>query len=185
MKFIIGFLIAIGLLIFVFVLIFKGGNSGGAPVTEKTPLVNYSHSTSAVMQFTTEGPVNADQNHRSVQVTVGSTESSIEVINGYQGTVVKSKTYPNNSNAYADFLRALDFANFTTGDNNKALTDTRGRCSNGNRYQLEIKDGSKEIQNLWATSCNTTATFKGRLDLVQQLFKSQIPDYGTITNNVF
>lgn len=181
MKFIIGFLIAIGLLIFVFVLIFRGGSNKNAavPVT----LSNYSN-TSVVMQFTTEGPVTADQSHKEIQITVGDTQSTINVFQGYQGALLNSKSYPNNSAAYHDFLNGLQVAGYTQGTTDKKIADESGYCADGQRYVLAIVDGSTTKQRFWFSSCNV-GTFKGKIAAVQSLFQAQIPDYNDISNGVF
>jgi hypothetical protein len=182
MRFIIGTLIAIGLIIFVFVLIFRGGDSASQAPAHK--MIDYAN-TSTYVQFTQVGPVSAEQTHREVRITVSNQEASIEVFNGYQDTLVSSKTYANNSAAYADFLRALDLAGYTKGDTSKALADERGFCEAGSRYVMAIKDGGRDTQRFWSTSCGGTASFKGKTTIVRNLFQRQIPDYGQVTRGVF
>jgi hypothetical protein len=181
MKFIIGFLIAIGLLVFVFVLIFRGGSSHTAATS--TPLIDYAN-TSTEMEMTIEGPVTADQNHKELQINIGDNESTIEVFQGYEQTLLQSKTYANNSTAYADFLKALQLAGFTLGNSNKALADERGYCSSGQRYVFTIEDGNDQKQRFWSSSCGE-GTFKGNTSLVNTLFQAQIPDYDTFANSAF
>ncbi len=175
MKFIIGFLVTVGLLIFVFILIFRGGGSD-APAIETKRLIDYSN-TSVVMQMTTDGPVIADQNHKQIRMTVGSTESTLELFQGYQGNLIRSRSYPNNSAAYANFLAALQTSGYDQGNADKKFADERGYCPTGNRYIMGIKDGERDIQRFWSTSCGGPATFKGKPTIVEDLFRRQFPDY--------
>ncbi|HEX8182982.1 MAG TPA: hypothetical protein VF575_05280 [Candidatus Saccharimonadales bacterium] len=185
MKFIIGFLISIGLLIFVFVLIFRGGGDSADQTTKQgTKLIDYANSSSAVMQFTQEGPVTADLTHNRVRITVGRDQTTIETFKGYEGPAVNSKSYANNSTAYADFLQALQLAGYTEGNSDKEFADERGRCATGQRYIMGIQDGSSEIQRFWATSCGGAATFKGKSAIVRSLFIRQVPDYNTVAGNL-
>jgi len=185
MRFIIGFLVSIGLLIFVFVLIFRGGgDSSTQNAIEASKLLDYANSSSVVMQFTVEGPVSADLTHNSIRVTVGSTESTIEVFQGYQGNLTTTKSYLNNSAAYADFLQALQLSGYNLGNADKKFADERGRCATGQRYVMGIKDGNRDIQRFWSTTCGGAATFKGKAPVVKDLFVRQIPDYQQIVGNV-
>ncbi|HEX8227283.1 MAG TPA: hypothetical protein VF572_05440 [Candidatus Saccharimonadales bacterium] len=179
MKFIIGFLITIGLLIFVFVLIFRGGGDEAAPTQKQ--LVDYAN-TNVVVQMTTRGPVQADQSHKESRITVGSTETVLETFAGYQGNLMTTRSYPNNPEAYADFLRALQLNGYTNGVTDKSLADERGFCATGKRYVMSVKDGGRDIQRFWSTSCNGTATFKGKTTVIRSLFIAQVPDYNTLVD---
>lgn len=182
MRFIIGTLIAIGLLIFVFVLIFRGGgDTADKPIPK---MIDYAN-TSTYVQFTEEGPVSADQTHRRVRITVSNQEASLEVFNGYQNDLVRSKSYTSNSAAYADLLRALDIAGYTRGVTDKELADERGYCQAGTRYIMAIRDGSRDIQRFWSSSCGNIGSFKGKTSVVRDLFHRQIPEYGQLTRGVF
>lgn len=183
MRYIIGFLLAIGLLIFVFVLILRGGGDEATPQTQ-TKMIDYANS-SVYVQFTIKGPVAADQTHNEARITVSNVESTMEVFKGYEGNLIRSQSYANNPTAYADFLAALEVSGYTIGNKDKKFTDDRGYCPTGNRYIMQIRDGERDIQRLWATSCGGVSTFKGKTDIVQTLFIRQIPDYNTLTRGVF
>ncbi len=184
MKFIIGFLVTIGLLIVVFILIFRGASHNNQTVQTVPKLIDYANSTK-VVQLTKEGPVNADQTHDEVRITVSNMETAVEVFKGYNNDLVNSKTYPNNSAAYADFLAALDRAGYTKGDTTKSLADERGACSTGVRYVMGIKDGDKDIQRFWASTCGSKiGTSKGVTDTIVHLFVAQVPDYVSVTSSV-
>jgi len=184
MKFIIGFLVTIGLLIVVFILIFRGASHNNQTVQQVPKMIGYANSTK-VVQLTEEGPVNADQTHDEVRITVSNMETAVEVFQGYNKNLVNSKTYPNNSAAYADFLAALDKAGFTKGDTSKSLADERGACATGVRYVLTIKDGDTDIQRFWASSCGTkVGSSKSTIDMINRLFIAQVPDYTAETRSI-
>src|SRR5258708_8452578 len=104
MRYIIGFLLLIVLVIFSFTFIFRGHSA--KPVIRPLNLLDYAN-TSTVVQFTEDGPINADTLHRAVRVTIGRDGNMVSVIQGYQGTVITNNTYPNNEPAYDAFLHAL------------------------------------------------------------------------------
>ncbi|HSX34197.1 MAG TPA: hypothetical protein VLF62_00960 [Candidatus Saccharimonadales bacterium] len=183
MKYFIGFIGVVALIILVFVLIVRGFSGGGSKNDKpQTDLSDYTN-TSTVMRFTTEGPVTANQNYDEIRITVGRDASTVEVVNGYQGNVVKAKTYPNNSDAYGNFLRSLQLLNFTKGNPDPKLADERGYCPTGNRYVYEIVSGNADVQRFWIGTCGV-GTFKGNSQVIRSLFRSQIPDYATFTSDV-
>lgn len=182
MKFLIGFLVTIGLLIVVFILIFRGAANNDETVTE-TPMVDYAN-TSTIVQFTQKGPVTADQTHDELRITVSNVETAAEIFRGYQSNLVATQTFRNNPSAYADFLRALDLAGFDEGDDSEELRDDRGVCPTGSRFIMTIKDGDKEIQRYWASDCKGTQSFQGKTETVMRLFRAQVPDYGKFVSSV-
>lgn len=153
-----------------------GGND--APVEQsKDQLLSYA-TTSKTMELTVSGPITANQVHTQVRIIVGVSETTVEFISGYQGSVIKSETYANNSESYANFLRALEIAGYTNGTDSDELKDERGYCPTGRRHVYEIKDGNKTLQRYWSTSCaKSNGSFKGSRDVVLNLFKKQVPDY--------
>jgi hypothetical protein len=179
MKFIIGFLVTIGLIILAFILIFRG-NGGGPAVT--TPDITRYSNTNVVMQLTIDGPVNADQTHRMTRITVGQSQVTITTLQGYQNTVIKSKSYDNNSTAYTVFLHALQIQGYSKGSNLASLKDERGVCPLGSRYIYEVIDGAQDTQRYWHSTCGT-GSFKGNVPTINTLFTTQVPDYNDITAN--
>jgi hypothetical protein len=77
----------------------------------------------------------------------------------------------------------LDIAGYSKGAVGSGVdTDDRGFCPQGERYNFEILNGSKQIQNFWATSCGGQGTFKGNVPTVINLFMAQMPDYNNVIN---
>jgi|SRR5579864_4120891 len=180
MRYFIGFLIVIGLIVLVFVLFATGGSK--TPPKTTTSLATYA-STATVTKLTIDGPVEADQTHRQVQITVGQDESTIDIVQGYQDTVLNHASYVNNQDSYNVFLHALDLAGFSK-KRSTSNTDERGVCPLGDRYIYEIINGATDIQRTWSTSCGGEGTFGGTPSVIITLFRRQIPDYDKLTTNV-
>lgn len=181
-RYIIGFVVTVFLLI-VLVVLLIGGNIGGGSSKKNTKttttmkqLQDYSNS-GAVVKVTIDGPVNAQQVHDQINITVGRDTTVINRNSGYDGNVVKTMTYTNTETAYNVFLNSLNKVGFDKGDNNKALKDDRGFCPIGNRYVFEIIENGQSVQRYWATSCGGTKTYLGQLGLTLRLFRAQAPDY--------
>jgi len=178
MRYFIAFAAMLGLLFLVLFLLFHGSGKPAAPVTHKA-LSSYSN-TDAQAQLTIDGPVNDDQEHRALRITVGSNAVTFEALQGYQGNVTNTQTFGNNPDAYANFLLALAYAGFTQGNNTKAFSDERGRCPLGNRYVFSFSQDGRSIERYWATSCNGDKTYQGNLGLSLDLFEAQVPNYGQL-----
>lgn len=183
MRYFIGFLVTIGLIVLLIVLLFHGGNSGKVPQT-KVPLVSYA-TTDTVVRATIDETINAPEIHRTIQITVGRDNTTLNVIKGYDGDSQKNLSYPMTESAYGVFLKALQHAGYTTGNDDSSLKDERGYCPTGSRYIFEVVQGGDSIERYWSTSCggNAPSTFKGKTSLVLDLFRSQVPDYDKQVNN--
>lgn len=183
MRYFLGFLGVVVLIVVVFVLVVRGLSGGGNNTPKSTTnLANYANTTT-VMRYTAEGPVVANQNYNEVRITIGRDANTIEVVQGYEGQVVKAKTYPNNREAYGSFLRALQLLGYTNGVENSGLDDERGYCPGGNRYVYEIISGSADVQRYWKGTCGV-GTFQGQSQNIRALFRKQIPDYGTFVTGL-
>ena len=178
MRYFIGFLITIGLIVLLIVLLFGGG--GKAPVT-KAPLISYAN-TDTVVRETIDEQVNDVDHHRQIQITVGRDSTDFELHKGYDGETLKSQSYPMTATSYASFLRSLQHAGFTNGKDSKDLKDERGYCPLGKRYIFEVIQGSSDLERYWATSCNNAPkTFNGKTPTILSLFRLQVPDYNKLT----
>jgi type II secretory pathway pseudopilin PulG len=181
LKYLIGLIVAIVVIIFIIIKLLTGGS--GSP-QQAINLASYAN-TGTIMRFTSVNATQASQNHQTVQIDVGENTATLTVFRGYEGNVVRSKSYPMNEAAYRDFLRGLQLSgDYTDGDSNPAFQDQSGYCATGTHYIYEIIDGSGNvIQHFWSTNCGVK-TFKGNEGVVQQLFNSQIPDLGDLTSDV-
>lgn len=186
MRYIVGLLIAIGL-VFIFIVIvarviFGGGGNGGEEQTKQAALADYKD-TNTVVRLITEGPIVADEDFRQVQIEVGREKNTIDVMHGYRGDVAKHESVPSNANAYGNFLRAIELYGFGSGDGD-AESDYRGFCPTGNRYVYQIVEDGRVSKQYWTTSCGDEGTFRGQFDMVNQLFQQQIPNYTAITSGL-
>lgn len=184
MRYFIGFLVTIGLIILLIVLLFTGGGGSNPEKPKTTKALSEYASTDAVVRLTIDGPIVADQDHQAVQITVGQDDVTYSQVQGYQGTVVKQQSFVNNQNAYSNFLYALGHAGFTRGDNSKDRANEKGYCPRGNRYIFELIDGGNDIQRYWATNCKGTKTYTGDTSLTLTLFQAQVPGYNDLTQGL-
>lgn len=183
MRYIIGLLLGIGLIVLTFILIFRAFSGDNTPKQQQIDLNSYAN-TNAVVRLTMNGSVSADSTHQSIRITVGSDQVLYEQIQGYQGTLVQSKTYANNPNAFAVFLRALNLQGFTKG-NPDGPKDERGFCPLGRTYVYEGLTGGDNIFRWWNDSCTKDdGNFQGQGSTIRQLFTKQVPDYNTLTRGI-
>ncbi len=175
MRYFVGFLLAIGLIIILILLLFRGGGKPKVPVTSKT-LDSYA-TTSAEARFIIDGPVNADSLHEQIQISVNRDNVTFEHLRGYEGESVKLQNYPNNQSAYTTFLLALAHAGFTHGNTDPALSDERGYCPLGDRFIVELIQDDRTLERFWSTSCGGPKTYLGNANLTRALFQAQVPDY--------
>ncbi len=182
MRYYIGFLVTVGLLVTLIFLLFHGGNST-VPTTSK-PLYSYA-TTGSEVRLTIDGPINASQNHQQVQVTVNPNTVTFDQIQGYDGNIVNQQQFVNSQNAYTVFLHALAIAGFTEGNSSSALSDERGHCALGSRYIFELIEGGNDLERFWATSCPyVTSSYEGNISLTLTLFQAQVPGYATLAQNL-
>ncbi|HYH36375.1 MAG TPA: hypothetical protein VD706_02650 [Candidatus Saccharimonadales bacterium] len=182
MRYFIGFLVMVALIITLIVMLFNGGDKPAVPNTTKK-LTDYAN-TDARVSMTIDGPINASSEHEQVRVTVDRNNVTYEHIKGYDGQVADTKIFENTENAYDVFLHALMHAGFTNGNNESALRDDRGYCPTGDRYIFELSENNDRLQRYWATSCGGVRTYDGALNLTLTLFKAQVPDYSGLTGNI-
>ena len=186
MRYFVGFLVTIGLIVLAFVLIFnltgRDSNSDVTAPAQQTQLTSYADTTKSA-RITVDGIINADSIHRQVQINISQNQSTFNLIGGYNGNVINSQTYENNQQSYRSFLFALQQAGFSRGDFDPAKADERGACPTGRRISLDVYDGNQRVQHLWTTTCGG-GTFEGNLNVITRLFQRQIPDFNELTRGV-
>jgi len=182
MRYFIGFMVTILLLILLIFLIFRSNGNKSTPRVTARDLTSYS-TTDAVAIFTTDGPINADSIHQQDKIIVGNSKVTFQVIQGYNGNVVSQHDYANNQNAYYQFLSALSKAGFTKGIKTKAGSED-GLCSTGNRYIYELSQNGQDIERYWSTTCGNPSSFQGNPNLTMTLFQAQVPDFGQVSQGL-
>jgi len=176
-------LVAIGLVILVIVLIVKSFSGGPTRPTGRVDVGNYAD-TSATVTLLIDDPTKIDQDHRQIKISVSNTQNEINIMQGYQGNVIDSRTYSNNSAAFGAFLQSLKLMNFSRGTINPK--DYRGYCPTGDRYVFTFNDGNKDLFTYWSTSCGSVGTYGGNKIATLELIRAQIPvrDYDQLTSSI-
>lgn len=163
-----------------------GDDTGGDSQTlaAETSLLDYDNSTSSV-SLTYEGAIVGREDYREIRYSVSPTRRRIEVVQGYNGTVLRRETYRNDAAAYAVFLRALNFEGFAEVQENELGDDHRGVCPTGNRTIVQLFDDGQRQLKLWSASCDDkVGTLAGNERRLRRLFEVQIPDFRELTRGV-
>lgn len=135
----------------------------------------YAANQNAEVRFTILGPVVANENFRSGMITVSSSSRSVTAYKTYTNEVVASEILPNNSEAFRQFMNALQVAGF---GNHRAAQQAEpdSACPQGYRYIYELREGGRTVMQTWGTSCGIRGTtFGGNVPQTNQLFRAQIP----------
>jgi hypothetical protein len=175
--------IAIAALVSVGRAIFGGNTATPAQIdTSEQTLLNTS--VTHAVRMTVRGPIVADENFRSYQITISPTSRSLVTYSGYLDQLIDSKQLSNNTEAYTQLVYALNRANMVDG---AALTgtqdDMRGVCATGNVYMFETLDSGNSVKDLWTSTCSgSKGSFKANVPQVQNLFLQQIPDSSDLLN---
>ena len=146
---------------------------------ESEPLVlsEQNNSTSSV-RFTQVGKINAAEDHREIRFTITQDERRVELIQGYDGNIIKTVTLPNTAAAYEEFLFSIESEGFTRAKSEPTVTDSRGQCSHGRRYHYEARARGQVYSDLWSTNCGSKiGTFAGSRPRIEKLFERQFPEY--------
>lgn len=178
---------AVGIVLLL-VLVFGHGSKKGTTTAKKGPtdksitLTDYANKDTTVV-LTTDGIINGDDVHRAFRFTITRNNRRIDLIQGYQGHIIKTENFENNSEAYNIFIRALartGFGKVRPG----IIDDERGICATGRRYIYEVFDDSnKQTSRTWGASC-TKGTSMAVSDSVLRLFQAQITDYSKFSAGV-
>jgi hypothetical protein len=170
-RFVIAALAGLGLIILTIVMIVKIMSGPSTPAAPRVNVGRYG-STNASATLLIDGITNIDQSHYQLRITVSGASNQVDTIQGYQGTVIRSQTYSNNSAGFTQFLQSLQLLGFSNGV--KSSVDYRGYCPTGQRYLYQFNSGSTDLFSFWSTSCGQ-GTFRGNGQQVRLLFERQIP----------
>ena len=131
------------------------------------------------VRMITRGPIVADENFRSSQITINPATRIITLYTGYLDKKIDETSYANNIPAYTEFVYALAKANFF--DSNAEDKDTRGVCAPGYVYVFDVLKDDKVIDSRWTSTCGgSKGSLTAYLPQVKALFDSQIPDLKSI-----
>lgn len=131
------------------------------------------------VQMTVRGPIVAEENFTSYRIEVSNNERSMNVYKGYLEERTNGKQLGNNTQAYEQFVYALDKANMMKGENsadNEDTDDLRGICARGYVYEYAVTSGGNEIKKLWTSTCSgSKGSLQASKDQLSQLFLAQVP----------
>ena len=139
-------------------------------------LVDYIKTEGALVRYTVEGPVVANELHNSIVITVTKSGRSLITEKTYENQPGTKNEFGNNQAAFEDFMRALQDTGFTSSRKSSTGSEL-GQCPSGQRYIYELVSGGKTIMRSWSTTCGDEGTFDGTPSAVRRLFQSQIPNY--------
>ncbi len=170
-------------------MVFTGGDSSESPSGESTASVVdalQNINDSRAVRWTVRGPIVADEDFRSYQITISPTERKFITYAGYLDQIVDVKSYSNNTEAYEQFVYALDKAN--VGATREASDeDFRGVCATqGFAYKFETLSGDTPDHTLWTTTCKgSKGTMSANATQVHALFVNQIPDFKPVFTQIY
>lgn len=191
-RYFVGFLLVVIFVVFG-VAIFRSASNGNK--TKKTEEVKVSTvkslpeyaGTDAEVSVNVVGPIIAESEHREIRITVSRDKRTLDVIQGYQGRVIKTKSYFNDQAAFDVFLRAINGLGFLSAKVPQ-IEDEYKACPLGTHYEYELSGtGSDETDSkLWSVSCGTQfGNFAGGPGpTIRTLFQKQIPDYKDLVAGV-
>lgn len=181
MKYVFGILAVLLVGLMAVLLVFGGGNDQAVSQTKPPTLLD--HATTSVVQYTTYGKLVGENQRRAIRISVSPLERKVEVLAGYDESVVATQTYANTQAAYDNFLVALEGQGYTKS-RSSSITDPRGVCTEGKRFEYRVVNNGTDITKLWSNSCDKLGTFAGSPTKVQTLFQAQIPEYNTVVKDV-
>lgn len=136
-------------------------------------------STGRSVQMTVRGPIVAQEEFTSYRVSASNSERSMKVYKGYLEEETNGKTLGNNTQAYEEFVYALDKANMMNARsvaNDESESDLRGICARGYVYEYATVSGGNEVKKLWTSTCDgSKGTLNASKDQLSELFLAQIP----------
>ncbi len=187
MRYFIGILLVIFIILLGLMFIFRGHGSKTTPNNTPVvkPLPEYAN-TDAQVSTTIDGAITGDDTHRAIRITVSQNERLLEIIQGYSGNVISSNASYNTEDAYNVFLNAIALQGFTLNlKPTPANQSPIGKCPDGNRYIFQLTQNGETLKNLWTTNCGTKlGNFGGNAAGVLDLFEKQITNYDQLTANV-
>ncbi len=161
--------------------VFNGGGDDSTQTTQvdksKETLLDTNAGNS--VQMTVRGPIVAEESFSSYRVAVSNSERTMTIYSGYLESQTDGKTLANTTQAYEQFVYALDKANMVKGQmpDDDTANDVRGICARGYVYEFAVLSGGNEVKKLWTSTCDgSKGTLDASKDQLSQLFLAQIPD---------
>lgn len=131
------------------------------------------------VQMTVRGPIVADEAFTSYRIEITPSERELDVYKGYLEDRTAGKSLTNNTQAYEQFVYALDKANMMKGENAENAQvndDLRGICATGYVYEFAVLEARSEVKRLWTSTCDgSKGTLQASKDQLMDLFINQVP----------
>jgi hypothetical protein len=134
--------------------------------------------------YRVEGPIVANEDHRSYIITVSSNNVTMKTFANYGKILLEEKSYPNTSVSYESFLSALSNANVTALARNASTEFTfedQGVCARGRKFFVNLDANIMR----WSTSCSEKEGNAGfNMGPVSTLFQKQVPDFNELNSGL-
>lgn len=180
MKAIFGFIAFVVLVIFIVVLVARGGNDSASDKVPAPQLADAAAS-GAVFRFTEAGPIVAEENHYRIVISVSRFKREVFVYRGYNDVQVATQSFSNTDTAFEEFLSALDRAGYT-GERRTKYESEAGLCPTRQRYVFTSDQFGEEFRR-WTTDCAERGNYGGEFGVSRSLFQTQIPEYTTFISD--
>lgn len=164
-----------------------GGSTDATPESTESVLTAVKDTDNGrSVRWTVRGPIVADEKFRSYEITVSPSERKFITYSGYLDQVIDTHSYTNNTQAYEQFVYALDKAEIGQTRNAKD-TDFRGVCAtDGFVYVFSTLSGETPDHTLWTSSCRGSKGTMGANPVqLHALFVNQIPDFKPLFNQIY
>lgn len=136
------------------------------------------------VQMTVRGPIVADEAFQSYQITISPNARTLTTYSGYLSQGIDRIELGNNTEAYEQFVYALDKANLSQGEPFED-DDTRGICASGRVTEFEIINAGEVVERLWTSTCRgSTGSLDASVTQLSKLFVNQIPDGQSLINKI-
>lgn len=136
------------------------------------------------VRLTVRGPIVAEENFMSYTIAATPATRAMVVYNGYVDDIKDRKSYENNSQAYEQFVYALDKANMMKGQasDQNDNEDLRGICATGYVYEYAVTLNDESVKRLWTSTCGgSKGNLDASVDQLNDLYQKQIPDFKDLT----
>lgn len=176
----------IGLVTLARAIFFSGSSSSNKTQVDTNKQALLDTTDGSAVSMTVRGPIVADENFRSYQITVSPTSRDMKTYTGYLDTVLKQDSFANNDAAYDQFVHALDKANMSAGRQlSDEKNDVRGVCATGRVYEFSTLKNGDAIQTLWTSTCSgSQGSLKASATQLSQLFQNQIPTASSLLSGL-
>jgi hypothetical protein len=159
-------------------------HSNDTAITQMDPSTDFSVESTKTAEYSVEGPIVANENHRSYKITVTESQVIMKTYKSYGQIELGQKSYPNTTAAYSSFLSALTNANVTAMRRNSttdASFSDKGVCATGRKFIVDLDTSLSR----WSTSCDSKQGNAGfNMGRVASLFQRQVPDFGQLANGL-